>query len=68
MSLPKFQLGGKVGGVSFTKNINTTSNPLANFGKVIIDNGNVKIPAIMHQDVVSNLKLAIQRESLVGVN
>jgi len=69
MTLPKFSTGGPIGQLtSQSKSAYTSPSPLANFGKVNINSGAVKFPAIVHRSVLSELNQQLTRTSLMGVN
>ena len=67
MTLPKFNKGGPVGQIIAPAN-GSSNSPLANFGKVDINSGGVKFPAIVHRNVMSELNQHLKRASLMGVN
>lgn len=67
MTLPKFTKGGPVGQIMPTAK-GSNNSQLANFGKVDINSGGVKFPAIVHRSVMSELNQHLKRASLMGVN
>ncbi len=68
MSMPRFATGGKVGVPSVGATKKSSIDSLSNFGKVSIDTGKVKFPALVHQDVVTELKSHLRKMNLMGAN
>jgi len=77
MSLPKFQNGGSISpSVSTTSNISNVINKtgsdifskINDFGKIILDTGNMKVPVIAHKSVITELSSHLRKSSLMGVN
>lgn len=65
MTLPKFQVGGAVGGV--VNSVTPQTSPLANFGKVVLDTGNMSIPALVSKDIFSDLEAQLSKAKRFAV-
>jgi len=70
MTLPKFANGGPAKAVvsSAVKTGSSMLGALSNFGTVQLETGKVKVPAIVHKDVVSELTSHLTKMNLMGVN
>ena len=59
LRLPKFSLGGIMGGVTNSGLVQSSMNTLQDFGKVTLSTGQMEIPALVHNDVMSELTIKL---------